>query len=135
MIPDAYRDLIDGPVVVAFTTVSSSNQPQTLPVWCSYDGEYVLINSARGRQKDRNIVNNPFVTVLAVDPTNPYRYMEIRGAVEVVTEEGAVDHIDQLAKLYTGKTPYYGGVAPAERAEHETRVIYKIRPERVITSG
>ena len=108
-------------------------QPQLSPVWCSFDGTYIWINTARGRQKDKNLTERPMATILAVDPDNPYRYLEVRGTVAESTEEGAVDHINQLARLYTGQSSYYGGVQPAELAEKETRVIYKIRPKRVVT--
>lgn len=132
MIPDSHRDLLDNPVVVTLVTVMPDGQPQATPVWCSYDGTFVLVNSARGRAKDRNMRERPRVTVLAVDPANPYRYLEVRGVVEEVTEDGAVEHINQLAKKYRGKDQYYGGVTPAEMKDKETRVIYRIRPTRVI---
>ena len=134
-IPDSHKDLIEGPVVVALSTVMPDGQPQTTPVWCSYDGVYILVNSAPGRQKDKNMVARPMATVLAIDPKNPYRYLEIRGQVAEITAEGALDHINQLAQLYLNQPKYYGGVAPAEMEGRETRAIYKIKPTHVITSG
>ncbi|MDP6344334.1 MAG: PPOX class F420-dependent oxidoreductase [Alphaproteobacteria bacterium] len=134
-IPDSHRDLIDGPVVVALSTVMPDGRPQCTPVWCSFDGNEVLINSARGRQKDKNMVARPGVAVLAIDPQNPYRYLEVRGDVTDVTEDGARDHINALAKTYVGKDEYYGGVAPAEAGEAEVRVIYRITPTRVSVHG
>lgn len=131
-IPESYRDLLDGPVLVSLATVMPDGRPQLSPVWCSYDGSHILINTARGRQKDKNFQERPFVSLLAVDPQNPYRYLEIRGVVETSTEEGAVAHIDELARLYAKATKYYGDFAPAERQHQETRVIYKIKPVRVI---
>ncbi len=131
-IPESHRDLLDGPVVVALATVMPDGQPQLSPVWCSFDGTYIWINTARGRQKDKNLSERPMATILAIDPNNPYRYLEVRGTVAESTEEGAVEHINQLARLYTGKSSYYGEVQPAELAKKETRVIYKIRPKRVV---
>jgi PPOX class probable F420-dependent enzyme len=132
LIPDTHRDLLDRPVVVTFVTLMADGQPQATPVWCDYDGEHVLINTARGRQKDRNVSARSQVTVLSVDPNNPYRYLEVRGIVEMITEDGAVELITKLAKKYTGKDSYYGGVTPLEQKDKETRVTLKIKPTRVI---
>ena len=133
-IPDKFKDLLENPVHLTIATVMPDGQPQLSVVWCSYDGEHVLVNTARGRQKDKNLTARPFATVLAIDPENPYRYLEVRGTVEM-TEEGALEHINQLAKQYTGADSYYGGVSPAELAEKETRVICKITPTHVTHSG
>lgn len=129
-IPESHKDLLEGPVVVTLVTVFPNGQPQANPVWCSYDGAYVLVNSAKGRAKDKNMRANPHVAVLAVDPQNPYRWLEVRGVVETITEEGALDHINALSKLYRGVEDYYASM-PQMRGQ-ETRVTYKIRPERVV---
>ena len=102
---------------------------QVNPVWVDSDGEYVLINTSRGRQKDLNMQRDPRVTVEIQDADNPYRYLEIRGRVAADVEEGAEAHIDKMAKKYTGvdKYPY---LAPGE-----VRVIYKIKPERIVEHG
>ena len=134
-IPDTHKDLLNGPVVVAFTTIMPDGMPQTTPVWCGWDGEHIVVNTARGRRKEKNVLANPKVNVLAIDPQNPYRWLEVRGTVAELTEDGAIDHINTLAKLYVGKDTYFGGVAPAEAAETQTRVIIKIKPERVVASG
>lgn len=135
LIPDLYRDLLDTAVVVTLATVNPDGQPQLSPVWCSYDGAYVLVNTTVGRQKDKNLRARPFATILAVDPQDPYTYLEVRGEVTERTLDGAVEHISELARTYTGATQYYGDFAPAERANEETRVIYKIKPTRVIATG
>lgn len=129
-IPDSHKDLLEGPVVVSFVTMMPDGQPQATPVWCLYDGSHILINTAKGRQKDKNVQDNPKVTVLAINPENPYSYLEVRGVVEEITTEGAEDTIDQLAKLYTGQDKYYGGAAP--ESSREERITYKIKPQRVI---
>ena len=129
-IPEEFKDLLEGPIYVALSTVSPQGQPQTTVVWCDYDGTHVRINTARGRLKDKNMLANPKVSLLAVDPENPYRWIEVRGTVEL-TEEGAVEHIHSLSKLYTGQR-YYGGFAPAELEHKQTRVIGKITPTRVV---
>jgi len=132
-IPEQYLDLLERPIVVGLVTLMPNGQPQATPVWCSYDGTYVLVNTARGRQKDHNMQRDEKVTILAIDPDNPYRWMEIRGRVVEITEDGAVEHINALAKKYTGRDDYYAPM-PDLRGK-ETRVIYKIKPEKVNARG
>jgi nitroimidazol reductase NimA-like FMN-containing flavoprotein (pyridoxamine 5'-phosphate oxidase superfamily) len=68
-IPDKYRDLHDRPIVVSLATLMSDGQPQAQPVWCSFDGTHILVNTEKGRQKHRNMSRRPAVTILAIDPT------------------------------------------------------------------
>ncbi len=124
-IPDSHRDLLEGPICVQIATYMKDGSIQINPVWCSYDGSHILINSALGRVKDKNIRANPTITVFAGDPTNPYRWLEVRGTVEEITEEGADEHIDQLSELYLKQRPY------PFRQEGEVRVIYRIKPLKV----
>ena len=135
MIPERFKDLLENPVTVSFTTILPSGQPQSTPVWCDFDGTHVLVNSAVGRRKDKNVRLNPKVTVLAIDPADDRRWMEIRGEVETITEEGAVDHINKLSKLYRDAPEYFGHVAPESARATMTRVIYKIKPLKVTTSA
>jgi PPOX class probable F420-dependent enzyme len=127
VIPDAYRDLLDRPIVVSLATLMPDGQPQVQPVWCSYDGVHILVNTEKGRQKYRNLSRRRAATVLAVEPGNDLRWLEVRGTVAVETEEGANAHIDALAKLYLGvdKYPYH--------EPGDVRVIFKLQPERVAT--
>ena len=131
-IPDSHKDLLEGPVPVTIATIMPDGQPQLSVVWCNYDGQYVWVNTARGRQKDKNLTARPVATILAIDPENAGRYLEVRGTV-TMTEEGAVEHINQLAKLYTGADSFYGGAVPTGQTETETRVICKITPNHVIS--
>lgn len=128
IIPESKIDLLEGPVVVILVTINPDGHPQATPVWCSYDGRHILVNANKGRRKDKNMRRDPRVTICVLDPANPYRYLEVRGIVEEITEEGGADHIDQLAKLYYGRDDFYNG-DEALRAR-ETRVIYKIKPIR-----
>ena len=129
-IPEDFKDLIERPVVVSLVTLMPDGQPQASPVWFSYDGSHILINTARGRQKDRNMSARPQVTVLFVDPADPYRYMEIRGTVDEITEDGALEHINSLCFRYLGREDFYETM-PENRGK-ETRVLYKIKPVRVV---
>ena len=128
-IPEKYRDLFSKRAFASLATLMPNGSPQVTPVWCDLEGDHVLFNSAKGRQKDRNVRRDPRVAMAIVDPENPYRYLEIRGRVVEITEQGADAHIDKMAKKYLGvdKYPY--------RQASETRVIYKIQPEHTTTMG
>jgi PPOX class probable F420-dependent enzyme len=124
-IPEKYLDLFQKRAFAALATLMPDGSPQVTPVWVDYDGTYVLINSARGRQKDRNMDREPRVALEIQDPDDPYRFVQIRGEVVEITEVGAVEHINKLAKKYTGADQY------ANFQPGEVRLIYKIRPEHV----
>jgi PPOX class probable F420-dependent enzyme len=126
-IPEKFLDLFQKKAFANIATLMPDGQPQVTPVWCDYDGRHVLVNSARGRQKDRNLKRDPRVSLSIVDPDNPYRYLEVRGRVVEVTEEGADEHINRMAKKYFGVDEY------PYRRPGEVRVLYKIEP--VHTSG
>jgi PPOX class probable F420-dependent enzyme len=128
-IPEKYTDLFQKRAFANLGTLMPDGRPQVTPVWIDYDGQYVIFNSAKGRQKDRNVRRDPRVSLAIVDPENPYRYLEIRGRVAEITEQGANEHIDKLAKKYLGvdKYPY---AQPSE-----VRVMYKIKPEHTTTMG
>lgn len=127
IIPEDYKHLLSDPVVVTLITLMPDGHPQGSAVWCDYDGEHILINTAVGRQKDKNMKADPRVTVVAIDPANPYRYLEVRGVIDERID-GDESMIDRLAQIYTGSSKYYGEVAPeTDRVE---RVTYKIKPIR-----
>ena len=131
-IPESHRDLLNGPRVAALTTVMPDGFPQTTVVWCNFDGTYVLVNTMRGFRKEKNMRANPKVTLLCYDPRRPLRYLEIRGNVVEMTEDGAMEHLDGLSELYTGTRPYFGECVPAELREKETPVLCKILPTHVM---
>ena len=128
-IPDKYADLFQKRAFANLATLMPDGRPQVTPVWVDYDGEHVIFNSAKGRQKDRNVRRDPRVSMAIIDPDNPYRYLEIRGRVVEITEDGAADHIHKMAKKYLGVDKYpYGQPG-------EVRVLYKIEPEKVSSMG
>jgi len=135
IIPDSHKSLVDNPVYVVLTTLMPDGQPQSSVVWWDSEGEYVQVNTIRGRQKERNMVRDGRVTIVAVDPTNPYHWLEVRGVVEEMSEEGGVDHINSLSRKYNDGQTFYGGYAPIERKAQETRVKIKIRVVKVIAYG
>jgi PPOX class probable F420-dependent enzyme len=132
-IPASHHDLLDRRVFVTMTTLLPDGKPHSSVVWVDYEGDFIRINTTKGRQKYRDLQRDPRITLLWFDPDDPYRWMEVRGIVAEITEEGAVDHIHALAQKYE-KKQYYGGFAPAERASQETRVTAKIRVEKVVVS-
>jgi PPOX class probable F420-dependent enzyme len=129
VIPEKYIDLFDKKAFANLATLNPDGTPQVTPVWVDYDGSHVLINSARGRRKDKNMESNRAVALSIQDPDNPYRYLEVRGRVDEITEQGADQHIDKMAKKYMGVDKY-----PLRQAD-EVRVIYKIKPERTSQMG
>lgn len=129
VIPEKYTDLFQKKAFANLATLMPDGTPQVTPVWVDYDGERVLVNSARGRRKDKNMEASRTVALSIQDPDNPYRYLEVRGRVEEITEEGADQHIDKMAKKYLGLDKY------PNRQPGEVRVLYKIKPEHTSSMG
>ncbi len=121
-LPENYLDLFQKPAYAHLTTLMPDGSPQVTPVWVDYDGTYVLVNSAQGRQKDRNMQRDPRVALSIQDPDDPMRYLQVRGRVVEITEEGANEHIDRLAMKYQKQK--FRRLKPGE-----VRLIYKIQPE------
>ena len=128
-IPEKYLDLFHKKAFAQLATLMPDGSPQVSPVWVDYDGTHILINSAKGRVKDKNMRRDPRVGLDLLDPENPYRHLSLRGRVVDITERDADAHIDKLAKKYLGQDKY------PYRGPGEVRVIYKIEPERAHTMG
>lgn len=130
-IPISHEDLLkDQTRAFAFlATLMDDGSPQLTPIWFNTDGDLFLLNSARGRIKDRNMRSRPRIALLIVDPTNPYRYLQVRGTIIEITMDGAEDHIDTLNFKYHGE-PKYRWHDPAH-----PRVIYKLRPDKIDAHG
>ena len=129
MIPDSHRDLLDRPLLAMLGTIQPDGTPQVMPMWADLADGHVRVNTAVGRQKHANMMRNPHVSVLVVDPDDDFRFIEIRGDVVLITAEGANEHADKLITEYRGAEH----VPTAPRTE--TRVIASIRPRRVIVNG
>jgi PPOX class probable F420-dependent enzyme len=99
------------------------------PIWFNTEGDLILINSAEGRVKDRNMRANPNIALAIGDPKNAYRYLQIRGRVVEITKQGARQHIDRLSRKYTGRETY------TTASPDEQRVTYKIKPEKIDAHG
>ena len=128
-IPDTHADLFVGKTFAHVATLMKDGSPQVSPVWIDRDGDSIIINSASGRVKDRNLRRDARVALSITDPENPYRSIAVRGTVTEITTDGAEDHIDGLAKRYMGVDTY------PYRTPEEVRVIYRITAERVSTTG
>jgi PPOX class probable F420-dependent enzyme len=128
-IPESHKDLFAKAAFASLATVGRDGIPHVTPVWCDFDGTHVLVNTARGRKKTRNLERNKNVALAIMDPQNPYRYLGIQGRVVDMTEAGADAHIDKMAKKYLGKDKY------PYRAPGEVRVLVKIAPERTHAIG
>jgi PPOX class probable F420-dependent enzyme len=127
-IPEKFLDLFSQSAFGHLATTMPDGSPQVSPVWVDFDGEYIIVNSVAGRQKDLNIKRDPRVAIEVQDSQNPYRYLLVRGKVVEITTTGAEENIDQLALRYTGEL--YKNKNP-----NSPRVIYKVLPLHVRTSN
>jgi PPOX class probable F420-dependent enzyme len=128
-IPEKYRDLFEKKAFASLGTLMPDGKPQVTPVWVDFDGTHVLVNTAKGRVKDRNMRRDPRVSLALIDPDNPYRYLQLQGRVVQITEDGADAQIDRMAKKYLGKDKY------PYAQPGEVRVLYRIEPERAQMMG
>lgn len=125
-IPEEFHELFERKTFAHVTTMNPDDTPQTTPVWIGYDPEdnRILVNTERGRRKERNVEANPSVSVSMTDPDDPYQYLSVTGTVTEVTTEGAREHIDALSRRYTGED-----YAPTIETE---RVLLRIRPDDIL---
>jgi len=129
-IPEKFADLFsrEKKAFAFLALVKKDGTPQVTPVWFDYDGTYIIINTARGRVKDKILRRHSRVALAIADPANLYRYIQVRGTVVAETEEGAYDMICALAEKYRGKREY-------PKNPGEVRVTYKILPDHANTMG
>lgn len=124
-----YEDLLTSTKALAhLATRMADGSPQVTPVWFDWHGGKVRVNTARGRVKDKNMQEGNPVALSIVDPANAYRYVQIRGTVTRRTETSAEDHINVLARKYTGDSYKFGRPG-------EVRVTYEITPTSVSGMG
>jgi len=107
-IPEAALELLNRPLTCIVITVLPDGQPHATPVWFDFDGTHLRFNTAEGRQKARNVAQNSKVTISILDPKNAGHWLEWRGHVVEIRDEahGAHEHMNVLAKRYTGKDVY-----------------------------
>ncbi|NPV68794.1 MAG: PPOX class F420-dependent oxidoreductase [Anaerolineae bacterium] len=128
-IPPEFLDLFEKKAFAHLATLMPDGTPQVTPVWVDFDGTHILVNTARGRVKDRNMQARPQVAVAIIDSDNPYRYLAVRGRVVAMEEDGAAEHINRvLSPKYTGRIGDFGRGG-------EVRRLYRILPEHVDAHG
>ena len=120
------RALLDEPNLAFLATLSADGSPQVTPVWIDYEDGAVLVNTAVGWAKDRNMRRDPRVAVSLASRDDIYRRLSIRGRVVGFVEgDEAERHLDKLSKKYTGNDPYQ------DRKAGERRVVFRIEPDRI----
>jgi PPOX class probable F420-dependent enzyme len=129
-IPASHRDLLTRPICGVLTTMGSDGRPESSLVWVDVDDECARVNTTLERRKGRNLLADPKVSLLVVDPDNTGRFIQVRGDAELVTG-GAPEHLDALTRQYTSHPAYYGFVYPLGQQERETRVICRIHARRI----
>ncbi len=133
----SYRWMLEKNVTATLATIKSDGLPQLTPIWVGHDGTNILVNTKKGRLKDRNMRRRPDVSILCVNPQNPYHWVAINGRVVETIEETdpqrgreATETIDELSRRYINTTPY-----PLRDPKGEVRVLFKVRPTYVMTFG
>ena len=136
-LPEVHRRLFEDPVTACLATITPSGHAQLTPVWVNTDGDHLFLNSTAGRVKDRNLRARPDVTLMLLNPKNPYHWLTVYGRVVDVIDENdperghlATENIDDLAAKYLDQRPY-----PLRDPAGEVRVRYAVEPRRVVTFG
>jgi PPOX class probable F420-dependent enzyme len=129
MIPEQYHDLLASTALAHIATIGPNGEPQVTPVWFGWDGEHVRFSQTTTRQKLRNLRRDPRIALSIVDPTNPLRYLEIRGRVVAVEPDPQLAFINRMAQKYLGKERY-----PWHRPGDE-RVVVVVEPQHTTHMG
>lgn len=129
MLNDADRAMLDAPNFASLATTMADGSPQASVVWIDIENDEILVNTAEGRTKTENMRRDPRVAVCLFDRNDPYRQLMVRGHVTDFTHDGADDHIDFLAKKYTGADVYEG------HRPDQQRVIVRIEVDGIARMG
>jgi PPOX class probable F420-dependent enzyme len=129
VIPQSHSDLLESTALAHVATLGPDGEPQNNPVWFGWDGELLRFSQTTARQKYRNVQREPRVALSIVDPANPYRYLEIRGAVERIDPDPDNAFINSMAKKYMDQDVYPWS------PPGEVRVVIVVRPEHTTTMG
>ena len=129
MLSDDDRALLQGTNFASLATTMANGSPQASIVWIDVDGDTILVNTAEGRTKTENMRRDPRVAICLFDTADPYRQLMVRGHVTDFVHEGADEHIDLLAKKYTGADVY------DDHRPDQKRVIVRISVDAVARMG
>jgi PPOX class probable F420-dependent enzyme len=121
---ESQAKVLQAPNEAVLATLRADGSPHTTVVWVDWDGETVSFNTTLGRDKTRHISRDPRVSITVIDPTGQYRYVTVEGEAEL-DEEGAAEHMNALARKYTGN----------DWGDLDDRVIGRVRPRRVHSYG
>ena len=124
-ISEPIAKLLEGRNFAFVATLMKDGWPQITPTWVDLEDGKILVNTAEGRLKQKNISRDDRVAISVIDQNNPYHMVTVRGRVVEQRKEGADEHVDKLAKKYLGVDRY------PRRSPNEKRIIIKIKPERV----
>jgi PPOX class probable F420-dependent enzyme len=126
-IPASHRDLLETPIPVALATVGGSGHPQVTAIWVIVDGDTVVTSLAGVRQKLKNLQAHPQATIFVIDPSNPYRTLEIRGDVSIEPDPDLATLKQVLSAYGTDLASFPGPL------EDRTTVI--LHPTHIVTQG
>jgi PPOX class probable F420-dependent enzyme len=128
MLTEEQKELFEQSNIGHLATINEDGTPQVTSVWVDVEGDQILVNTAEGRNKVRNIRRDPRVSVEVVDQQDPYKTVSVQGRVVEMRKQGADQHIDSMAKKYLGQDKY------PFRQPGEERIILKIEPEKVLAA-
>jgi len=128
-IPASHQDLLESKALAHVATIGPGGEPQSNPVWFGTQDGHILFSQTTGRQKYRNLQRDPRIALSIVDPTNDYRYLEIRGRVERIDPDPDNAFINSMAKKYMGQDVY-----PWHQPGDE-RVVVVVRPRHTTEMG
>jgi len=127
VISASHRDLLETPHTVAFATVGADGQPQVTAIWAMLDGDVVRTSLTKSRQKYKNLIAHPQVTLFVIDPENPFRTLEIRATAEV-TDDPGLEYLQRLLHLYGTDLENFPG-------PKDDRVVITLHPTRIVENG
>jgi len=125
-LPEDARMLFDAPNFVVVTSINPDGGPQSSVVWAKRDGDDVLFSTVKGRRKPLNFDRDPRVSLLVIDPENPYRYVEVRGRASMTDDPGG-ELIQEMSHKYMGE--------PWEDQPGTERLIVRVTSEKVTLRG
>lgn len=128
VLTEEQKEMFEQTNIGHLATINEDGTPQVTPVWVDVEGDQIVVNTAEGRNKVRNIRRDPRVALEVVDQENPYKTVSVQGRVVEMSKEGADEHIDSMAKKYLGKDKY------PFRQPGEERIILRIEPEKVLAA-
>jgi Pyridoxamine 5''-phosphate oxidase. len=106
MINDKVIKLFSEKNLVFIATIMKDGSPQLSPVWANYDDGFILVNTAEGRIKHKNILRDPRVAVSVVSKNNSLDMTTIRGTVVEIISDAEYHHADKLTQQYMGREHY-----------------------------